>query len=50
MYAIRSYYDQTFTISAVTGAGVDDLVTAVARELERLRRGDAAADDGAPTP
>jgi len=41
---------QTFTISAVTGAGVADLVTAVARELERLRRGDAAADDGAPTP
>lgn len=42
-FAARGY--RVFTISAVTGEGLKELVTAIGQELERMRRTDEAAAD-----
>jgi GTP-binding protein len=41
---------RVFPISAVTGEGVKDLVTAVAGELERMRQEGKAVEEGSGTP
>jgi GTP-binding protein len=47
-FSSRGY--RVFPISAVTGEGVKDLVTAVAGELERMRQEGKAVEEGSGTP
>jgi len=54
MVEVVSYFSsrgyRVFPISAVTGEGVKDLVTAVAGELERMRQEGKAVEEGSGTP
>jgi GTPase len=47
-FSSRGY--RLFPISAVTGEGVSELVTAVGVELERMRQAESAAEDAPGTP
>jgi GTPase len=47
-FSSRGY--RVFPISAVTGEGVNELVTAVGVELERMRQAESAAEDAPGTP
>jgi len=47
-FSSRGY--RVFPISAVTGEGVKELVTAVSGELERMRQAGKAAEEGSGTP
>jgi GTP-binding protein len=47
-FSSRGY--RVFPISAVTGEGVKELVTAVSGELERMRQAEKAAEKESGTP